>query len=227
MELVGADALHAVVRDRTRGHVRRSVQEIRVPQRALQGGFTLSLSKAGAFFSSVTLLSGLGGAAAQATSPTCTELLQAQDAKAVAACKAQLDEAESGPATEHMARIVADDEYGVALLAIAHQPKEALDVFDSGIALLPASTVKPDSLQWAVAFWHRATAYQQLDQWEQAAGDLGTAEDTFTKGIAGAVGNAGLAQHLTQLRQRVRAQRADVLDRLGKHSEAQSLRATQ
>jgi tetratricopeptide (TPR) repeat protein len=126
-----------------------------------------------------------------------------------------------------MARIVADDEYGVALLAIAHQPKEALDAFDRGIALLPASTVKPDSLQWAAAFWHRATAYQQLGQWEQAAGDLGTAEDTFTKAIAGAVGNAAQAEHLTQLRQRVRAQRADVLDRQGKHSEAQSLRATQ
>jgi tetratricopeptide (TPR) repeat protein len=187
----------------------------------------VSLSKAGAFFSSVTLLSGLGGAAGQATSPTCTELLLAGDAKGVAACKAQLDEAESAPATERMARIVADDEYGIALLAIAHQPKEALDVFDIGIALLPASTVKPDSLQWAVAFWHRATAYQQLGQWEQAAGDLGTAEDTFTKAIAAAVGNAPKAQHLIQLRQGVRAQHADVLEHLGKHSEAQSLRATQ
>jgi tetratricopeptide (TPR) repeat protein len=187
----------------------------------------VSLSKAGAFFSSVTLLSGLGGAAGQATSPTCTELLLAGDAKAVAACKAELDEAESGPATERMARIVADDEYGVALLAIAHQPKQALDAFDTGIALLPASTVKPDSLQWAVAFWHRATAYQQLGQWEQAAGDLGTAEDTFTKAIAAAVGNAPKAQHLIQLRQGVRAQHADVLEHLGKHSEAQSLRATQ
>jgi len=189
--------------------------------------FRLSLSKAGAFFSSVALLSGLWAAAAQGPSSTCTALLQAQDAKAVAACKAQLDEAESGPATERMARIVADDEYGVALLAIAHQPKKALDAFDSGIALLPASTVKPDSLQWAVAFWHRATAYQQLGQWEQAAGDLGTAEATLSKAIAAAVGNAPLAQHLTQLRQRVRAQRADVLERLGKHSEAQSIRATQ
>jgi hypothetical protein len=49
----------------------------------------------------------------------------------------------------------------------------------------------------------------------------------LTKAIAGAVGNAAQAEHLTQLRQRVRAQRADVLDRQGKHSEAQSLRATQ
>jgi hypothetical protein len=188
----------------------------------------LSFRKAGVFLSSVVLLFGLGAAAqVPNSSSSCTELLTAGDAKAVAACKAQVDEAESGPATEHMARIVADDEYGVALLAIAHQPKEALNAFDRGIALLPESTVKPDSLQWGVAFWHRATAYQQLDQWEQAAGDLGTAEDTFTKGIAGAVGNAGLAEHLKELRQRVRAQRADILDHLGKHSEAQSLRATQ
>jgi hypothetical protein len=197
------------------------------PLRRSRGRFTLSFSKAGAFFSSLTLLFDLGAAAAQGVSSTCTELLQAQDAKAVAACKAQLDEAESAPVTEHMARIVADDEYGVALLAIAHQPKQALDAFDRGIALLPVSTVKPDSLQWAVAFWHRATAYQQLDQWEQAAGDLRTAEDTLSRAIAGAVGNAGLAEHLTQLRQRVRAQRADVLDRQGKRREAQSLRATQ
>jgi len=192
-----------------------------------RGRLALSVSKAGAFFLSVTLLWGLGAAAAQAPGRACTELLQAQDAKAVAACKAQLDEAESGPATERMARIVADDEYGVALLAIAHQPKQALDAFDSGIELLPASAVKPDSLQWAVAFWHRATAYQQLGQWERAAGDLGTAEDTLTKAIAAATGNAPLGQHLTQLRQRVRAQHADVLERLGKHSEAQSMRATQ
>jgi hypothetical protein len=185
------------------------------------------MNKAGALFATLPLLCGLGVAVAQGPTPDCTALLQAQDAKAVAACKAQLDEAESAPVTERMSRIVADDEYGVALLAVAHQPKEALDAFDRGIALLPASTVKPDSLQWAVAFWHRATAYQQLGQWEQAAGDLGTAEDTFTRGIAAAVGNAALAQHLTQLRQRVRAQRADVLDHLGKHSEAQSLRATQ
>ena len=186
----------------------------------------LSLSKAGVFFSCVPLWA-LWTAAAQGPSPTCTELLQAQDAKAVAACKAQVDEAESGPASERMARIVADDEYGVALLAIAHQPKQALDAFNRGIALLPASTVKPDSLQWAVAFWHRATAYQQLSQWERANADLGTAEATLTKGIAAAIGNAPLAQHLTELRQRVRRQRADVLDRLGKHSEAQALRATQ
>src|ERR1700677_2862969 len=64
-----------------------------------KGRFTLALGKAGAFFASVTLLFGLGAAAAQGPSSSCTKWLQAQDAKAVAACKAQVDEAESAPAT--------------------------------------------------------------------------------------------------------------------------------
>jgi tetratricopeptide (TPR) repeat protein len=157
----------------------------------------------------------------------CTQLLQAQDPGAVAACKAQYEEAESGPASERMARIVASDEYGIALLGIAHEPQQSLDMFDHEIALLPASTVKPDSLQWAVTYWHRATAYQQLGQLEKAGGDLATAEDTFTKAIAAASGDPAKTQHFAELRQRVRTQHADLLDRQGKHSEAQGLRATQ
>jgi tetratricopeptide (TPR) repeat protein len=166
------------------------------------------------------------GADAQAH-PDCTQLLQAGDAKAVPACKAQVDEAESTPATEHMSRIVADDEYGLALLAIAHQPQQSLEPFNLAIALLPASTVKPDSLQWAVTYWHRATAYQQLAQWEQAATDLATAEDTFNKAIAAAAGDASRTQHFTELRQKVRVQHAAALEHLGKHREAQRILATQ
>jgi tetratricopeptide (TPR) repeat protein len=157
----------------------------------------------------------------------CTQLLQAQDPGAVAACKAQHDEAENGPPNERMARIIADDEYGVALLGIAHEPKQALELFDREIDLLPQSTVKPDSLQWAVTYWHRATAYQQLGELDRAGGDLKTAEDTFTKAIAAAGANPPLVQHFTDLRQRVRTQHADLLDHQGKHREAQSLRATQ
>jgi hypothetical protein len=167
------------------------------------------------------VLLSLGISHAQGPGPACTEMLQAQDARAVAACKSQLDEAESAPDTEHMARIVAYDEYGVALLAIAHEPKRSLDAFGREIALLPASTVKPDSLQWAVAYWHRATAYQQLHQWAYAAGDLKTAEDTFTKAIAAAAGDAARTQHFTQLRQQVRRQQADVLKHQDKHDPTQ------
>jgi hypothetical protein len=168
-----------------------------------------------------------GAAWGQAGDPTCAQLLQAQDAKAVTACKAELDAAERAPASEHMARIVANDEYGVALLGVAHQPRQSLEAFDSAVALLPVSTVKPDSLQWAVIFWHRATAYQQLQEWERTAADLRTAENTFTAAIAAADGDAPRAEHFRDLRQRVRKQHADVLEHQGKHHEAQQLLATQ
>jgi hypothetical protein len=176
----------------------------------------------------LTAGAGLGGTTlAQSGSPTCAQLLQAQDTKAVTTCKAELDGAESAPAGERMARIVAHDEYGVALLAVAHKPKQSLEAFDGAVALLPASTVKPDSLQWAVIFWHRATAYQQLQEWERASADLKTAENAFTAAIASAGGDATRTEHFRQLRQRVRQQHADVLEHQGKHSEAQRLLATQ
>jgi tetratricopeptide (TPR) repeat protein len=175
----------------------------------------------------LSVAASLLGAVAQGQVSDCTPLLQAGDARSVAACKAQFDEAERGPASERMARIVADDEYGLALLAVAHEPKQSLEAFNRGIALLPASTVKPDSLQYAVAYWHRATAYQQLSQWEQAGADLKTADDTFTKAIAAAAGDPTLTEHFKQLRQRVRKQHADVLEHQGKHREAQRLLATQ
>ncbi len=175
----------------------------------------------------IAILLTAGTAWGQGGSPTCAQLLQAQDAKAVTVCKAELDAAESAPAGERMARIVANDGYGVALLGVAHKPKESLVAFNSAVAMLPASTVKPDSLQWAVIFWHRATAYQQLQDWERSAGDLKTAENTFTAAIAAAGRDAALTEHFRQLRQRVRKQHADVLEHQGKHSEAQRLLATQ
>jgi hypothetical protein len=49
----------------------------------------------------------------------------------------------------------------------------------------------------------------------------------LTKAIAAVSGDVPRSQHFAQLRQRVRAQRADMLERLGKHSEAQRVRATQ
>ena len=180
-----------------------------------------------AAFGGIAFLLSVGAAPGQGGGATCAQLLQAQDARAVTVCKAELDEAENAPPSERMARIVAHDEYGVALLGVAHKPKQSLEAFDGAIALLPASTVKPNSLQWAVVFWHRATAYQQMEDWPRAAGDLKTAEDTFTAAIAAAGDDPNLVDHFRQLRQRVRKQHADVLERQGRHGEAQKLLATQ
>jgi hypothetical protein len=187
----------------------------------------LPLFRGRAALGGIAFLLTAGTAWGQGGSPTCAQLLQAQDAKAVPICKAELEMAENAPASERMARIVANDGYGVALLGVAHKPKQSLEAFDAAVALLPASTVKPDSLQWAVIFWHRATAYQQLQDWERTAADLKTSENTFTAAIAAAGGDTALADHFRQLRQRVRKQHADVLEHQGKHSEALRSLATQ
>jgi hypothetical protein len=171
----------------------------------------LPLFRGRAAFGGVAFLLTAGAGWGQGAGPTCAQLLQAQDAKAVTVCKAELDAAEKAPASEHM----------------AHKPRQSLEAFDSAVALLPASTVKPDSLQWGVIFWHRATAYQQLQEWERTAADLRTAENTFTAAITAAGGDATLAEHFRELRQRVRKQHAEVLEHQGKHSEARRLLATQ
>lgn len=155
----------------------------------------------------------------------CTSLLRAHDAKSVEACKAQLDQAESAPSNERMVRIVANDEYGVALLAFGHKPKEALDAFNHAIALLPDSTVKPDTLQWAVAYWHRATAFQQLGESDPAAKDLSMAERSLS-GAMDATGDTQQRSHLEELRKRVLAQHATLLEQQGKPVEAQHLLTT-
>ena len=126
-------------------------------------------------------------------------------------CAALVDEAERAPAVERLPRIIANDNYGVALLGVAHKPQQSLQPFDRAAALLPQSTVKRNTLQWAVVFWHRATAYQQLQQWQRAADDLKTAEDALTGAIEANAGDAQRAQHFTELRQRVSKQRAEVL----------------
>ncbi|HEV2273995.1 MAG TPA: hypothetical protein VGR96_07505 [Acidobacteriaceae bacterium] len=172
----------------------------------------------GGMCASALTISGPGDVSASAQE--CTRLLQAQDAGSVQACKLQLDQANAAPPTERMARIVANDEYGIALLAYGHAPRQGLEAFDREIGMLPASTVKPDSLQWAVAYWHRATAYQQLGQLDSAIQDLRTAEDTLRKAAETSANDTQRKQHFEELRKRVVAQHAGLLERQGKHAEA-------
>lgn len=165
--------------------------------------------------------------ASPAAGEECTRLLQAHDVKSVEVCKTYLEDAEAGPAGEHMERIIANDEYGIALLAYAHEPQQGLDAFNREIAMLPESTVRPDSLQWAAAYWHRATAYQQLGQMDQAIQDLGVAEDTLHKAAIASAGDAQKKDHFEALRKQVLAQHAALLEHQGKHAEAQKVLDTQ
>ena len=60
------------------------------------GRLRLPLFRGRAAFGGIAFLLTVGAALGQGGSPTCAQLLQTQDAKAVTACKAELDAAENG-----------------------------------------------------------------------------------------------------------------------------------
>src|SRR6202044_2601785 len=93
----------------------------------------------------------------------CVNLLTAQDALSLDYCKQQRDLADQYPPRQRMVdKMLAHDEYGIALAAFDHK-KEALEELDQEVALGPKA-VKPGSVEWSTAYWHRAMIYTQLGE---------------------------------------------------------------
>jgi len=110
----------------------------------------------------------------------CVNLLTAQDPLSLDYCKQQRDLADQYP--PHMRlldKMMAHDEYGIALAAFDHQ-QEALAEFDREVALVPKA-VKPGSPEWSTAYWHRAMIYTQMGQIDKADRDYRAAEENFRK----------------------------------------------
>lgn len=110
----------------------------------------------------------------------CVNLLTAQDPLSLDYCKQQRDLADQYP--PHMRlldKMMAHDEYGIALAAFDHQ-QEALEEFDREVALVPKA-VKPGSPEWSTAYWHRAMIYTQMGQIDKADRDYRSAEENFRK----------------------------------------------
>ena len=110
----------------------------------------------------------------------CVNLLTAQDPMSLDYCKQQRDLAEQYPPRQRMVdRMMAHDEYGIALAAFDHK-KEALEEFDQEVALVPKA-VKPGSPEWSTAYWHRAMLYNELGDTDKADRDYRAAEENFRK----------------------------------------------
>jgi tetratricopeptide (TPR) repeat protein len=110
----------------------------------------------------------------------CVNLLTAGDPLSLDYCKQQRDLAEQYPPhLRTMDKLMAHDEYGIALAAFDRK-NEALDEFDREIILLPQA-VKSGSDEWGTAYWHRAMVYSQMGQNEQADRDYRAAEESFRK----------------------------------------------
>jgi TonB family protein len=120
-------------------------------------------------------------------------------------------------------RIAAHDNYGLALLDFAHQPKEALAQFEAEVVLLPRKFAPLDQ-EYIVGIWHRGRAYAELRENALAEQDLSTAENSS---VLGEKENPSAAQGYKGLRKQIIASHVQLLEQEGKHIEAQRLRATQ
>jgi tetratricopeptide (TPR) repeat protein len=110
----------------------------------------------------------------------CVNLLTAQDPLSLDYCKQQRDLADQYPPHQRLLdRMMAHDEYGIALAAFDHK-QEALTEFDTEVGLAPRA-LKPGSPEWSTAYWHRAMLYAQLGENSKADRDYRAAEENLRK----------------------------------------------
>jgi len=110
----------------------------------------------------------------------CMNLLSAQDPLSLDYCKQQRDLADQYPGHLRLVdRVLAHDEYGIALAAFDRK-QAALAEFNEEIVLLPKA-LKPGTIEWSTAYWHRAMIYNQLGESDHADHDYRAAEGSFRK----------------------------------------------
>jgi len=150
----------------------------------------------------------------------CMNLLSAQDPLALDYCKQQRDLADQYPGHLRMIdRVLAHDEYGIALAAFDRK-QEALTEFNQEILLLPKA-LKPGTVEWGTAYWHRAMLYNQLGQNERADHDYRAAEESFRKQERAQKGDV----HADGKMKMVLHQHAALLKKEGKTAAAERLLA--
>lgn len=148
----------------------------------------------------------------------CVNLLTAEDPLSLDFCKQQRDLADQYPGELRIVdRMLAHDEYGIALAAFDRK-QEALEEFNEEIALLPKA-VKPGTIEWSTAYWHRAMIYAQLGDNNRADRDYRAAEASFRKQ------EREQKDQPDEKMKTVLRQHAALLEKEGKTAEAQKLLA--
>jgi tetratricopeptide (TPR) repeat protein len=147
----------------------------------------------------------------------CVNLLTAQDPLSLDFCKQQRDLADEYPPHQRLVdKMMAHDEYGIALAAFDHK-QEALEEFDREVALVPKA-VKPGSPEWSTAYWHRAMIYTQMGQNDKADRDYRAAEENFRK-----TSNTADTAAVQKKRRAILRQHAALLQKEGKTEAAAQL----
>jgi tetratricopeptide (TPR) repeat protein len=124
----------------------------------------------------------------------------------VGACQQQLEAVSHDSNSTALDRFTAHDQYGLVLIKYAHDAKKAFEEFSKAIELAPERLDSTDA-EWAYAYWHRATAEQELGNSAEAETDFRVAENSLREAEK-TIGNEKIALYYHELVNRIVAQHA-------------------
>jgi len=136
----------------------------------------------------------------------CFDGLVHDEPASVGICQQQLEAVSRDSHSTPLDRFTADDQYGLVLMKYAHDAKKASEQFSKAIELATERLDSTDA-EWAYAYWHRATAEQELGNSAEAEKDFSIAENSLQEAEK-AIGNQQIATYYRELVNRIAAQRA-------------------
>jgi len=136
----------------------------------------------------------------------CFDGLVHDEPVSVGACQQQLEAVSRDSHSTPLDRFTAHDQYGLVLMKYAHDAKKASEQFSKVIELAPERLDSTDA-EWAYAYWHRATAEQELGKSAEAEKDFSVAENSLREAEK-AIGNEKIAAYYHELVNRIAAQHA-------------------
>lgn len=136
----------------------------------------------------------------------CFDGLVHDEPASVGACQQQLETVSRDSQSTSLDRFTAHDQYGLVLMKYAHDAKKAFEQFSKAIALAPERLDSTDA-EWAYAYWHRATAEQELGNSAEAEKDFSVAENSLREAEK-SIGNEKIAAYYHELANRIVRQRA-------------------
>jgi hypothetical protein len=136
----------------------------------------------------------------------CFDGLVHEEPASVAACQQQLETISRDSQSTSLDRFTAHDQYGLVLMKYAHDATKAIEQFSKAIELA-AERLDSTDAEWAYAYWHRATAEQQLGNSAEAEKDISIAENSLREAEK-AIGDEKIAAYYHELVNRIAAQHA-------------------
>lgn len=133
--------------------------------------------------------------------PKCSDGLVHEEPASLGACQQQLEAVSRDSRSTPLDGFTAHDQYGLALMKYAHDPKKAVEQFSKVIELASERLNSTDA-EWGYAYWHRATAEQQLGNSAEAEKDFSIAENSLREAEK-AIGNEKMSVYYHELVNRI------------------------